>query len=233
MYKWSGSLHKSFLHTYLCIKRYRLGISGIWCSIRWFPSVIWKFLDLYKQIFTARVLRLHFVAQKHTEWSFHVPQAVYWQITASFQVCAGCLLPSLYSLQWWTFRMNGRGKLSLRLQTINVYKYLKCVSQQDMANPFSVICWDRTRGNGDKLEHRKFCTNMWRNFMVGVTQHWNRLPREVVDSPSQEIFKIHLDAYLCSLVEGACFAGRLDSVISRSSFQPLQFCDSVITKEKM
>jgi len=40
-------------------------------------------------------------------------------------------------------------------------------------------------------------TNMWKNlFMVTVMEHRNRLPREVVDSPSMEIFKTCLDAHL-------------------------------------
>ena len=37
-------------------------------------------------------------------------------------------------------------------------------------------------------------------FTVGVTEHWKRLHREAVDSPSLEIFKSRLDAYLCDLV---------------------------------
>jgi len=37
-------------------------------------------------------------------------------------------------------------------------------------------------------------------FMVMVTEHWNRLPREVVKFPSLEIFKTRLDAYLCNLL---------------------------------
>ena len=40
--------------------------------------------------------------------------------------------------------------------------------------------------------------------MVRVMEHWNRLPREVVES-LLEIFKTRLDAYLCNLLEGACF----------------------------
>lgn len=44
-------------------------------------------------------------------------------------------------------------------------------------------------------------------FMVRVTENWNRLPREVVLSPSLEIFKTHLDTFLCNLQQGTCFTG--------------------------
>ena len=66
---------------------------------------------------------------------------------------------------------------------------------------FQRVHSDRTRGNGHKLKHRKFCSNVRKNFFTGrVTEHWNRLPREVVESFSLETFKTCLDAYLCNLV---------------------------------
>jgi len=37
-------------------------------------------------------------------------------------------------------------------------------------------------------------------FTLRVTEHWKRLPREVVASPSLEIFKTRLDKVLCSLL---------------------------------
>ena len=52
--------------------------------------------------------------------------------------------------------------------------------------------------------HLKECGR--KNFYtVKVVEHWNRLPRGVVESPL-EIFKTQLDAYLCNLLQGTCFS---------------------------
>jgi len=56
-------------------------------------------------------------------------------------------------------------------------------------------------GNGHKPKHRKFHLTMRKNFFnLRVTDHWNRLPREIPKSPSLEIFKTHLDMVLCNLL---------------------------------
>jgi len=37
-------------------------------------------------------------------------------------------------------------------------------------------------------------------FSVRVVRHWNRLPREVVDAPSLEVFKARLERALSNLI---------------------------------
>ncbi|XP_063214819.1 uncharacterized protein LOC134526658 [Chroicocephalus ridibundus] len=84
---------------------------------------------------------------------------------------------------------------------INVDKYLKGGFKEDEARLFSVVPSDRRRGDGHKLEHRKFPSNMRKNFFtVRVTERWNGLPREGAESPSLETFKSRLDAALSDVL---------------------------------
>jgi len=80
-------------------------------------------------------------------------------------------------------------------------------------------------GNRQKLEHRKFHTNVQKNlFTVRMTEHWNSLPKEAVESPSLAILKICLGTFLLNLLKGTSFSRGLDYMTFRGLFQP---CDSI------
>ncbi|KFM09299.1 hypothetical protein AS27_04987, partial [Aptenodytes forsteri] len=55
--------------------------------------------------------------------------------------------------------------------------------------------------NGFKLKEGRFRLDIRKKyFTVRVVRHWNRLPGEVADAPSLEVFEARLDGALSNLV---------------------------------
>jgi len=66
---------------------------------------------------------------------------------------------------------------------------------------------------------------------VRVVRHWTRLPREVVDDPSLEVFKARLDGALSSLVwwkVSLPMAAGLELGDPYCPLQPKPFYDSMV-----
>ncbi|KAM3675670.1 triadin isoform 23-T23 [Ammospiza maritima maritima] len=90
-------------------------------------------------------------------------------------------------------------KRRLRGYLITVFQYLQGACKRAKEGLVTTACSDRE--NGFKLKEVGFSLDIREKvFTVRVVRLWNRLPREVVDSPSLEVFKARLGRTLRYLV---------------------------------
>ena len=89
------------------------------------------------------------------------------------------------------FRLENR---RLQGDLIVTFRFLKGSYRKEGDRHFSRVCNDRTRENGFKLKECRFWLDIRKkSFTVRVVRHWNRLPRDVVDTPFLETYKARLN----------------------------------------
>ena len=103
-------------------------------------------------------------------------------------------------------RLKELGLLSLekrRLQgdLIEIFQYLNIVYKHERNQLFTRVYSDRTKENDFKLKEKRFRLDVRGNFFTEtLVRCWYRLPREVIDVPSLEVFKDELSGATGKLI---------------------------------
>jgi len=88
-------------------------------------------------------------------------------------------------------------KTRLQGDCIEAFYLLKGASKKDGERLFTRACRDRTMGTGFELKEGRFRLDIrMKFFTMRVMRDWKRLPREVVDTPSLQVFRVRLDGAL-------------------------------------
>ncbi|KAK4825715.1 LOW QUALITY PROTEIN: hypothetical protein QYF61_002133 [Mycteria americana] len=84
-------------------------------------------------------------------------------------------------------------KRRLRGDLVTMFQYLKGGYKENGDSLFTRSHMEKMRGNGSKLHLGRFqLDTRGKFFTMRTISHWNNLPREVVDSPTLDSFKIQL-----------------------------------------
>ncbi|KAK4832664.1 hypothetical protein QYF61_024783 [Mycteria americana] len=86
-------------------------------------------------------------------------------------------------------------------RAMQLVKGLEHKSDEERLRELGLFSLEKRRLRGDLITLYNCLKGGCREVGVGLfSQHWNRLPREVVESPSLEVFKRHLDEVLRDVV---------------------------------
>ncbi|GAB0208708.1 hypothetical protein GRJ2_003336500 [Grus japonensis] len=83
-------------------------------------------------------------------------------------------------------------KRRLRGNLVTIFQYLKGGYKEDGDSLFTKNHMEKTRGNGYQLHGERFLLDIRQTifFTARTINHWNNLPRDMVESPSLEVFKM-------------------------------------------
>ncbi|KAK4811509.1 hypothetical protein QYF61_011557 [Mycteria americana] len=119
-----------------------------------------------------------------------------------------------YCVQFWAprYKRDIEGLERVQRRAKKLVKGLESTSYEEWLRELGLFSLEkqrlrrkRTRGNGLKLWQGRFRLDISKNFFTErVIEHWNRLPREVAESPSLEVFKRRVD-----VVHNRCGHGLL------------------------